>query len=74
MDLPDGVEVAATGPIETVEFVQTASDGSVAADCSSGSCECSAGFVDNGNGCEEMTEEPASTVVVSFALVMFSNA
>jgi len=61
MDLPDDVEVAATGPVETVEFVQTASDGSVAADCSSGSCECSAGFVDNGNGCEEMTEEQAAT-------------
>ena len=61
MDLPDGVEVAATCPIETVEFVQTASDGSVAADCSSGSCECSAGFVDNGNGCEEITEEHAAT-------------
>merc|ERR1719420_1950832 len=30
-------------------------------DCSSGSCECSAGFVDNGNGCEEMTEEQAAT-------------
>ena len=61
MDLPDGVEVAATGPVETVEFVQTVSDGSVAADCSSGSCECSAGFIDNGNGCEEMTEEQAAT-------------
>ena len=61
MDMPDDVEVAATGPVETVEFVQTAADGSVAADCSSGSCECSAGFVDNGNGCEEMTEEQAAT-------------
>merc|ERR1712136_341532 len=52
---------AATGPVETVEFVQTASDGSVAADCSSGSCDCSAGFIDNGNGCEEMTTEQAAT-------------
>ena len=33
MDMPDDVEVAATGPVETVEFVQTAADGSVAADC-----------------------------------------
>ena len=61
MELPEDVEVAATGPVETVEFVQTASDGSVAADCSSGSCECSAGFIDNGNGCEEMTTEQAAT-------------
>ena len=30
---------------------------SVAADCSSGSCKCSTGFIDNGNGCEEMTDE-----------------
>ena len=59
MEMPGDVQVAATGPIETVEFVQTTTDGSVAADCSSGSCECSTGFVDNGNGCEEMTEEEA---------------
>ena len=61
MEIPDDVKVAATGPIETIEFVQTAVDGSVAADCSSGSCQCSAGFIDNGNGCEEMTEEQAAT-------------
>ena len=61
MDLPDDVEVAATSPVETVEFVQTASDSSVVADCSSGSCICSAGFIDNGDGCEEMTEEQADT-------------
>ena len=33
---------------------------SVAADwswCSSGSCKCSTGFIDNRNGCEEMTDE-----------------
>jgi len=61
LQMPDDIEVAATSPIEVVEFVQTAADGSVAADCSSGSCECSPGFVDNGNGCEEMTEEQAAT-------------
>ena len=61
MQIPDEVEVAATGPIETVEFVQTAADGSVAADCASGSCQCSTGFIDNGNGCEKMTEEQAAT-------------
>ena len=54
MKMPAGVEVVATSPIEVVEFVQAAADGSVVADCSSGSCECSPGFVDNGNGCEEM--------------------
>ena len=64
MALPDNFEVAATGPIETVEFVQTSNDGSVAADCSSGTCKCSPGFIDNGNGCEEMTEEQAATTTV----------
>ena len=64
MALPDNFEVAATGPIETVEFVQTSNDGSVAADCSSGTCQCSPGFIDNGNGCEEMTEEQAATTSV----------
>jgi len=61
MELPEDTEVVATGPIETVEFVQTSNDGSVSADCISGSCNCSAGFIDNGNGCEEMTEEQAAT-------------
>ena len=61
MEMPSDVQVAATGPIETVEFVQTTFDGSVAADCSSGSCKCSTGFIDNGNGCEEMTDEQAET-------------
>ena len=61
MKLPENIEVAATGPIETVSFVQTAVDGSIAADCSSGTCSCSAGFIDNGNGCEQMTEEQAAT-------------
>ena len=63
MEIPDNVRVAATGPIETVSFVQTAADGSVAADCSSGICECSAGFIDNGHGCEAMTEEQAATTL-----------
>ena len=61
LELPDDVEVAATGPVELVEFVQTAADGSVAADCSSGTCECSDGYVDNGNGCEEIAAEQPTT-------------
>ena len=61
MELPSTIEVQATGPIETVEFVQKASDGSIAADCATGSCQCSKGFIDNGNGCEQMTEEQAAT-------------
>ena len=61
LELPEDVEVAATGPVETVEFVQTAADGSVTADCISGSCTCSSGFIDNGNGCEQMTVEQAAT-------------
>ena len=60
MKMPDGVEVLATSPVETVEFVQTAADGSIAADCSSGTCQCSTGFIDNGNGCEEMIVEPSA--------------
>ena len=58
---PDDIKVAATSPVEILEFVQTAADGSLAADCSSGTCKCSAGFIDNGNGCEQMTEEQAAT-------------
>jgi len=36
-------EVAATGPMETFEIVQVASDGSVAAYCASGTCVCGDG-------------------------------
>ena len=61
MVLPDGVEVAVTTEVKTIEIRQTAPDGSVAADCSSGSCQCSDGFIDNGNGCEQMTVEQAAT-------------
>ena len=60
MSLPGNYQVAATGPIKTVEFVQMSNDGSVAADCSTGTCQCSIGFIDNGNVCEEMTEEQAA--------------
>ena len=38
-------------------------DGIFGADCSSGTCECSAGFIDKGNGCEAMTEEQAETTL-----------
>ena len=58
---PDDIEILETGPIETVQFVQKSSDGSIAADCSTGSCQCSKGFIDNGNGCEEMTPEQSAT-------------
>ena len=69
MELPAGVEVAATGPVETVQFVQTAADGSIAADCSSGSCQCSVGFVDNGSGCvEEVLSTQASTTTLATTL------
>ena len=61
LTFPDGVEVAATGPVELIEFVQTAADGSIAADCSSGTCECTNGFVDNGNGCEIIVPEVPTT-------------
>ena len=62
LDMPAGVSVAATGPIELVEFVRRTNDGSIAADCSSETdCTCSRGFIDNGQGCIEMTEEQAAT-------------
>ena len=69
MELPANIKVAATGPIEVVSFIQTAADGTVAADCSSGTCECSAGYIDNGNGCEQMTEEQAATTLAPATLV-----
>ena len=65
LEMPDNVGVAATGPIELIEFVQSAADGSVSGDCSSGSCECSTGFIDNGNGCEAMTVEQAATTTTT---------
>ena len=52
LQMPEGAEVVATSPIETLEFVQTAADGSDAADCSSGSCQCSDGFEYINNNCE----------------------
>ena len=62
LDMPASLSVAATGPIELVEFVRRTDDGSIAADCSSGTdCTCSSGFIDNGEGCVEMTEEQAAT-------------
>ena len=61
MKMPSNVSLEAISPFQTVEFIQTAADGSIAADCSSGSCECSYGFIDNGNGCETMTVEQAAT-------------
>ena len=49
--------VAETGPVETTEVIQTTADGSVTSNCSTGSCECTDGLIDNGNGCEPMTVE-----------------
>ena len=69
MELPANIEVAATGPIEVVSFIQTAADGTVAADCSTGTCECSAGYIDNGSGCEQMTEEQVATTLAPATLV-----
>merc|ERR1719220_254254 len=52
LNLPSGVTVNQTTPVEVVEFVQVTPSGTVAADCSSGTCVCANGFQDNGNGCE----------------------
>ena len=58
---PDDIGIIETGPVETVRMVQKSADGSIAADCSTGSCQCSTGFIDNGDGCEEMTPEQSAT-------------
>ena len=55
--LPADVTVLVTTPTENIYSRQIAMDGSVAADCSTGSCQCSRGFVDNGNGCVEILSE-----------------
>ena len=57
IQLPSDVTVLETKPIEVLKFVQLAPDRSKAADCSSGSCHCYTGFIDNGQGCEKMTEQ-----------------
>ena len=36
LQLPEGVTVVDTTPLETVEFVQVAADGKVSANCASG--------------------------------------
>ena len=60
--LPAGVEVVATSPIQTVRQVQVTADGSIAADCISGTCSCSTGFIDNGDGsCVENAENQVIT-------------
>ena len=59
--ISDDFKMIATTPIETVQLVQKTADGSISADCSSGKCECSKGFIDNGNGCTEMTQQQAAT-------------
>ena len=61
IEFPDDVTIIATTPIETVQLVQKTADGSIAADCTTGSCQCSKGFIDNGNGCTEMTPQQAAT-------------
>ena len=77
MELPNDAQVAATGPIETVEFVQTAADGSITADCSTGSCQCSVGFFDYGNGCVETNEDqtitPSIATTTSTSTLTFST-
>ena len=65
--LPAGVEVVATSPIQTVRQVQVTADGSIAADCISGTCVCSTGFIDNGDcSCVENDDDQAvSTTAVT---------
>ena len=61
MKVPANVTLEAITLFQTVEFVQTAADGSIAADCSSGSCKCSNDYIDYGNGCEPRTVEQVET-------------
>lgn len=55
--LPAGISVLSTTPPENIYTRQIAMDGSIAADCSTGSCQCSPGIVDNGNGCVEVLND-----------------
>ena len=74
MKMPANMTLGPMSPYQTVEFVQIADDGSIAADCSSGSCECSDGFIDNGNGCEPMTVEQAATTQSAITQAATSHA
>ena len=57
LNLPEGIEVRATSPVQVLSIRQITNDGSISADCSSGKCVCNENYIDNGAGCVEKTEE-----------------
>ena len=64
LNLPNGFEVRATSPIETLLVRQVSIDGSISADCSSGKCECSIDYIDYGEGCVKSSEEPVTVPTI----------
>ena len=50
MPLPQNVTLAETTELETESLVQVSDSGDVAADCSSGACECEEGFRKSNEG------------------------
>ena len=57
------ISVSFTSPVMNIYTRQVTPDGNVAADCSSGYCECSKGYIKNGNDCVEMTHEQSQEVI-----------
>ena len=59
LPLPEDTTVDETTPVETVSVAQVSATGEVAADCSSGNCECEEDFVKNSEGvCEAVIPDP----------------
>ena len=73
LNLPVGLEVRATSPVETLSIRQVSNDGSISADCSSGKCECSVNYIDNGFGCVEKVEESFPETTTEEILTVVSN-
>lgn len=60
--LPRNFSVGITSPVVNIYSRQVSPDGAIAADCSSGFCKCAQGFIDNGNGCVEMSDEQTEQI------------
>ena len=57
---PPNFTVPFTSPVYNHYARQIGSDGSIVADCSSGSCQCSSGYADHGNGCVAISSDQIS--------------
>ena len=62
LPFPADFSLLYTSPVINIYTKQVSSDGSTVADCSSGSCNCSRGYIDNGDGCEVMTVEQVQSI------------